>query len=288
MPDTAPLPASPRIGLALGGGGARGLAHIHAIEALDDLGLKPAAIAGTSIGAIMGAGAATGLSGKEIREATIAALRNQAEVWGRLWQLRPKRLQDYFGGGIVQFDAERVLEVFLPPSIPADFSALKIPLTLVAADYYGCSEVALTSGPLKKAIAASIALPIVFRPVEIGGVCMIDGGVVNPLPFDKLPADMDLVIALDVVGGPVRVPGRAYPSAIESMFGASQILMESVISEKLKSRRPDVLVQPPVDAFRVLDFLKANAIIRSTASVRDEVKRQVEAALEGRLVQREI
>jgi len=277
-----PAPSSPRIGLALGGGGARGLAHVHVLEALDDLGLKAAAVTGTSIGSIVGAGYCAGLSGAEVREIVLDAFRRPGDVWAKMWQLRPKRIADLLGGGLVQFDPETVLGMFLPPDLPATFADLEIPLAVVAADFYRCTEVEIASGPLRPAIAASIALPIVFKPVEIGGIAMIDGGVVNPLPFDKLPADMDLVVAVDVVGGPVRPSARSYPNARESIFGASQILMQTVIAEKLKSRTPDVLVRPPVDIFGVLDFLKANAILKSTAPVRDEVKRKIEAALEHR------
>lgn len=273
---------SPRIGLALGGGGARGLAHVHVLEALDEMGLPVAAITGTSIGAIIGAGYAAGLSGREVRETVSASFAKSADVWAKIWQLRPKSFSDLFGGGLVQFDAEKTLELFLPPAVPDDFAALRIPYAVVAADFYACQEVEISSGPLRKAIAASIALPIVFRPVELDGRVLIDGGVVNPLPFDKLPVDVDLVIAVDVVGMPVRPPNRPVPNATESIFGASQILMQTVIAEKLKSRAPDVLIRPPVDLFRVLDFLKATAILKSTAVVKDDVKRQVEAALEAR------
>lgn len=278
MPD----PTSPRIGLALGGGGARGLAHVHVLEALDDLGLKAAAVTGTSIGSIIGAGYCAGLSGAEVREIVLDAFRRPGDVWAKMWQLRPKRIADLIGGGLVQFDPETVLGMFLPPDLPATFAELEIPLAVVAADFYGCTEVEISAGPLRPAVAASIALPIVFKPVEIGGVAMIDGGVVNPLPFDRLPADMDLVVAVDVVGGPVRPNARSYPNARESIFGASQILMQTVIAEKLKSRTPDILVRPPVDIFGVLDFLKANAILKATLPVRDEVKRKIEAALEHR------
>jgi NTE family protein len=281
MDRVAPFP---RIGLALGGGGARGLAHVHVVEALDELGLKPVAIAGCSIGAIFGAGYAAGLSGADMRELVLAAFRRQGDVWSKVWRLRPKTITDLVGGGLVQFDAEMALDLFVPNVFPADFSGLKVPLALVAADFYACREVEITTGPLRKAIAASVALPIVFKPVNIDGVWLIDGGAVNPLPFDKLPADVDLTIAVDVVGGPVRPQGRSYPSASETIFGASQILMQTVIAEKLKSRAPDVLIRPKVDIFRVLDFMKANAILRATAAVKDEVKRAVEAALEGRAV----
>jgi NTE family protein len=82
----------------------------------------------------------------------------------------------------------------------------------------------------------------------------------------------------------VRPAGRSIPNARESIFGASQILMQTVIAEKLKSRSPDVLVRPNVGVFGVLDFLKANAILKATAPVKDEVKRKLEAAIEHRQV----
>ncbi|WP_075216984.1 patatin-like phospholipase family protein [Mongoliimonas terrestris] len=274
--------ASPRIGLALGGGGARGLAHVHVLEALDEMGLRPVAVTGSSIGAIIGAGYAAGMTGAAVREFVQATFAKQGDVWGKVWQLRPKTFADLFGGGLVQFDAERTVELFLPADLPATFEDLVIPFTVMAADFYGCQEVALSSGPLRKAIAASIAIPILFRPVEIDGRVLIDGGVVNPLPFDRLPADVDLVIAVDVVGMPVRPANRPIPNASESIFGASQILMQTLTAEKLKSRTPDILIKPAVDLFKVMDFLKALAILKSTQAVKDEVKRKVETLLEGR------
>ncbi|WP_181705925.1 patatin-like phospholipase family protein [Chthonobacter rhizosphaerae] len=279
MPDS---PATPRIGLALGGGGARGLAHVHVLEALDEMGLRPSAITGTSIGAIVGAGYAAGMTGAEVREVVQATFAKQADVWGKVWQLRPKTFADLFGGGLVQFDAEKTIELFLPAAVPDRFDALTTRFCVMAADFYGCQEVALASGPLRPAIAASIAIPILFRPVEIDGRVLIDGGVVNPLPFDRLPEDVDVVIAVDVVGMPVRPANRPIPNATESIFGASQILMQTVTAEKLKSRTPDILIKPAVDLFRVMDFLKAMAILKSTQAVKDEVKRKVAALLEGR------
>ncbi|ODN71612.1 patatin-like phospholipase family protein [Methylobrevis pamukkalensis] len=271
---------SPRIGLALGGGGARGFAHVHVIEALDEMGLPPVAISGCSIGAIFGAGRAAGLDGRALHGIVHHTFRNAGEVWGRMWQLRPKKFGEIFSTGFAQFDAERTIDVFLPPEIPDDFAALQIPFSVVTTDFYDCREVEFTAGPLRQAIAASIAIPVIFKPVEIAGRIFIDGGVVNPLPYDRLPAEIDIVIAVDVIGGPTRQPTRARPSAMESVFGASQILMQSVLTEKLRTRQPDILIKPPVDAFRVLDFMKASAILKATQPVKDEVKRKLEALLE--------
>jgi NTE family protein len=272
----SPAATGPRIGLALGGGGARGLSHIHVLEALDDLGLRPAAIAGTSIGAIFGAAAAAGLSGHEVRELTLAALGRPGDVWGRLWNLRPRSFSDLVGG-IPLFDPEAVLREFLPPEVPDDFTDLAVPFAAVATDFYGVAEIEITAGTLRTAIAASVALPVIFRPVERDGMTLVDGGIVNPLPFDKLPDNVDIVVAVDVIGTPVRPAKRSAPNASEALFGASQVLMHALVAEKLKSRQPDLLFRPPVDHFRVLDFLKVKEILKATASVREDVKRQLDA-----------
>lgn len=274
--------SSPRIGLALGGGGARGLAHIPVLEALDELGLKPAAIAGTSIGSIIGAGYAGGLAGEDLRQIAVDTFKKRTEALGKLWKLRPRKFADLFaGGGLAQFDATRVLEVFAGPSIPRDFKDLKIPLTVVATDFYDCSQVIIRAGDLHRAVAASIAIPVVFRPVTFEGRVMIDGGVVNPLPFDALPGKLDVVIGVDVVGSPNQRHGRALPSASESIFGATQILMQTITAEKLKTRHPDILIKPAINSFRILEFLKADAVLAAAEPVKDELKRKLDKRLKS-------
>lgn len=280
MTDAAPPPTFPRLGLALGGGGARGLAHVHVLSALDDLGLRPSAIVGCSIGALIGAAAAAGLSGAEVEDEVLAALGRPADVWGKVWKLRPRSFAD-IAGGLPLFDPEAVVAEFLPDRIPDDFAALAIPFSAVAADFYGTAEVEISAGSLRRAVAASIALPALFRPVEIGGLTLIDGGLVNPLPFDRLPGNVDLIVAVDVVGTPVRPEKPRPPGAREALFGASQILMQALISEKLKSRRPDVLIRPPIDSIGVLDFVKARGILSATAGIREEVKAAIGRRLDA-------
>ena len=105
----------PSFAIAFGGGGARGLAHIHVIEALDELGIRPVAIAGTSIGAIMGAGMAAGMTGKHIHDYARSILSRRAEVASRMWSARPGSLTEMVGGlRVSQFNVERILHAFLP------------------------------------------------------------------------------------------------------------------------------------------------------------------------------
>lgn len=269
------------LGLALGGGGARGLAHIPALEALDELGIRPARIAGTSIGAIFGAAYAAGMSGAEIREHTVEVLGDAAGVVRKLMELRPRRFREVFRRGALmptQFDASRIIDLFLPKQIDVDFSTLTVPLSIIATDFYSWRECELTQGPLRPAIAASIALPAVFRPVQINGRVMVDGGVVNPLPVDKL-GGCSFIVAIDVVGGPAPRDGREFPTAAEAIFGASQILMQSIITEKLRHDKTNILLRPEINQFRVLDFLKVRAVLKAAEPIKDELKFRLESEL---------
>ncbi len=276
--DVSAVSASePSVALALGGGGARGLAHIHVIEAFDELGIRPVVIAGSSIGAIMGAGMAAGVSGKEIREHTLATVGHRREVVNRLWQLRPASWSEAMTNGFRfgQFNVERVLKAFLPEGIPATFSDLGVPLKIVVTDYYGQTEHVCETGDLHKALAASAALPAVFMPVKIEGRVMIDGGIYNPIPFDHLRGLAEIVVGVDVVGGPDG-DGKTIPSRIDSLFGASQLMMQSIIAMKLKEGAPDILLRPDVGRYRVMDFLRAKEILAATAGIKDQFKRTLE------------
>ncbi len=269
-----------RIGLALGGGGARGMAHIPILEALDEMSLQPVAISGTSIGAILGAGYAAGHSAAEIRDYAVHTFKDRGKVLAKMWKLRPKRFSDFMAGGVLsRFDAHRVIDLFVGDMVPEHFDALKIPFSAIATDFYNCREVDIRSGNLRDAIAASIAIPALFRPVHFEDRIMIDGGIVNPLPFDVLPANLDLVIAVDVVGSPIPNKRRRLPTAGESIFGATQIFMQSIASAKLKFRQPDILMKPDIPGFRVLDFLKTEKIVKAAEPMKDQLKRKLDTAL---------
>ena len=277
----------PKIGLALGGGGARGLSHISVLQALDDMGLKPHAIVGTSIGSMIGAGYAGGLSGDELHAFTLETLGEWHNVLGKLINASiPKKLIEVFGSKLTigQLDSRRILDVFVGDVLKQDFSELSIPFQAIAADYYKAEEVCFSSGPLMDAVAASIAIPFVFKPVRIKDVVLIDGGVVNPLPFDRLPSDCDLILAVDVVGLPKRDEKRAEPSATESIFGATQILMQTITQEKLRGRAPDLTILPNIKQYQVLDFLKAKEILSDSAPLRDQVKQELDLRIEEFLV----
>lgn len=269
--------------LALGSGGARGLAHIAVIEALDEMGVKPVAIVGTSIGALIGAAYAAGMRGKDIRRHVIAVAHDRSGTMRRLMRARAGTLAHFFSGAFsqaTQMDAEKFCGQFLPDSVPSDFAELAIPLTAVATDLYRRQEAAFSSGPLRPALAASIAIPGVFRPVVIDGRILIDGGTTNPLPFDRLAGRADVIVASDVFGVPAA-ERTDMPSTWECVYTTILVMGGAIVAAKLGHTVPDLLIRPNVTIFRTLDFYQASAIIRSAEAAKAEIKEKLGALLSG-------
>jgi NTE family protein len=265
---------SVRIGLALGGGGARGLAHIAILEAFDEAGVKPAAIAGTSIGALIGAAYASGMQARDIRDYCEGAFAKRSAILRHIYSRWQGRIWDIWRPWApAVFKSERMLELVLPPGLPKTFEGLKIPFMSVATDFFTQSEYVSAAGPLLPALAGSSALPALLTPVELDGRILIDGGFVNPLPFDLL-AHADFVIAVDVSGGPAGAKADP-PRAIETLLGAQQIALRSIINAKLKVNAPHVLLRPSVGHFATLDFTGMDDILAASAAA----KRQAAQAL---------
>ena len=165
------------IAVALGASGARGLAHVLVVEAFDELGV---------MGAVVGAAWAAGVSGRDMRLHATNLVRNRADLIARVLRARVGRFMDVFSGGLgnpVLLDGERILDLFWPKAVPDRFSELRIPFRAVATDFFGRGEYLFDAGPLAPAVAASMAIPGLFRPVEIEGRVYVDGGVTDPLPY---------------------------------------------------------------------------------------------------------
>jgi NTE family protein len=267
--------------LALGGGGARGLAHVAVIEALDELGVKPVAIAGTSIGALVGAAYAAGMRGKDIRHHVIGHAHARGKTTRRLVAARAGKLGELFSGDfgrVAQLDAEKFCALFMPEAVPPRFSDLAIPLTVITTDLHRRQELPLASGPLHAAVAASIAIPGPLRPVVVDGRVLVDGGVTNPLPFDRLRGLADCVVAIDVSSVP-PAERADMPTIWESVSTTLNIMGAAIVAAKLAHEAPDLLIRPNVGTFHTLEFFLASAILRAADPVKTEVKERLSALL---------
>ena len=280
---TSSLTVKPEgVGLALGAGGARGLAHIVVLEALDELGVQPVAIAGCSMGAVIGAAYAAGVTGKQLRAHSLNLLRNRTSFMAQLLQARVGRLSDLFSGlgaNPVLIDGEKLLDLVWPTRVPDRFEQLAIPFTAVATDFHGRRDALFDSGPLAPAVAGSMAIAGLVKPVSADGMYLVDGGVTNPLPYRALMGRASVIIACDVTMGPM-VASHVSPKPYQAMIGAGQILQSAIIAEMLKTDAPDIMLVPDVQGFSTLDFFRAVQILEAAEPLREEVKRALTAKLE--------
>ena len=251
------------------------------MEALDELGIKPVAIAGSSIGAAIGAAYAAGMSGKAIRRHVISVVHNRPEVLRRLLSARAiAGLGGLLASGLgnpMLLDALKFCDAFMPADVPDTFEQLGIPLTVTTTDLYGRHETVFETGALRPALAASMTISGLIRPIEIDGRILVDGAAVNPLPFDGLRGRADIVIAVDTSVGPTTP--RGIPEPWEALFSTIQVMGHTIVAEKLKHGTPDVLIRPNVGAFRLLDFLQASAILRAAEPAKTEIKQRLKEVL---------
>lgn len=271
---------SDQFALALGGGAAKAFAHIPILEAMDDLGVRPAEMAGTSMGAILGGFYASGMSGKDIRAFTIELFTRKTQLFqklflkdGRTWS----SLFDVSRPAII--DPVVLFETVFPTGLASDFSDLQIPLKIIATDFYSQSEVVLVEGEVLPAIAASSALPMLLTPVDIGGRILIDGGFVNPTPFDVLQQELYHTVAVDVTGAEFDT-SKGLPSGMETWIGSFSITLHSLVAAKLDCRQPDLLIEPPIGRFKTMDFFKIEDLLEAAEPAGETFKRGLSTLLE--------
>ncbi len=273
---------SKKIGLALGGGAARGIAHIPLLEAIDELGVKPVKIAGTSIGALVGAAYASGISGRELRQHTTSVLANKMDAAKRLFKHSKGSIFDLVNFSFrrpTQVDGLNLTNIALPDGVAENIEDTQINFTVTATDFYTGAEIPIKSGPLREAVAASIAIPGVIQAPDINDRLVIDGAMVNPVPMDHVDQGVDILIAIDVTGGPVEVQGER-PGYTDLALGVTQIMQHSITRLKREKYQPDIYIAPPVNPFRAYDFLKVAEILAAGDEVKENFKRDLARLLD--------
>lgn len=277
----------PKIGLALGGGGARGLAHILMFEAFEEVGLRPSVVSGTSIGAIMGACYCAGCSAKTIRQAVEQMTLMQTDSFDKLVSDKTilkwiEFFQLHFKpGGLLKTD--RFIRHLFDRIGVETFEQLKIPLIVVATDLFKREPRLFDTGPLAQAVQASMSIPGVFAPVTVDGAVLVDGQGVNPVPFDVLPADCDLIVAIDVIGQRDEVPG-AIPSMADIVLANNQVLQKTIIAEKRRHSPPDIYIETLSTGIEALELHRAETVLNQAAPSKATLKTALEKWLAARPV----
>jgi NTE family protein len=168
---------------------------------------------------------------------------------------------------------------FLGEILPTTrFGKLQIPLKVVTAELLTGREVVIDSGDLLPALQASMAVPGVFPPVELGGRKLVDGGVANPLPYDLVQAGSDIVIAIDVSGEREIENGETL-SSLGVLLQSFHTMSNNILAEKLKQQRPDIYIRPDIRNVRVLEFYKAKQVFEEARPAQQEFARDLARAL---------
>jgi NTE family protein len=268
--------------VALGSGGARGLAHLQILEVFDELGIRPSRLAGASVGAIMGVLYAAGLSAREIRKIIDDLTVSGEESWfDAVFSEDVTRWLEFVEptgqrGGLIEAGA--FIDFLRKKTGCERFEDLQTPLQVVACDFWQREQVIFDSGELWPAVQASMALPGLFPPVEYQGRVLVDGGLVNPVPYDVFPEGCGITVAVDVLG--TRTPGESsVPSWFDTSFNTFQILQASIIQAKLAQSQPDILLKPDIRDVRVLEFYRVERIYQQTAPERDRLRRELQQRL---------
>jgi NTE family protein len=258
--------AGPCVALVLGGGSARGFAHVGAISALEEAHVPIELVVGTSVGSLVGGLYASGLGGARLEEAARDLQRGDFfdfYVWTAFTGLglAPGNSLRAF---VERHAGDRTIE------------GLPRPFVAVAVDLLTGDEVILETGSLADAIRASTAIPGVFEPFRDGDRLLVDGGVRNNLPVDVARArGADVVIAVDVSAVPSRVP---LDNAVDVLLRAIEIVFDANADDQAKDA--DVVVRPDVGAIPPLDFgARREAIEAGRAATRAALP-EIEAAIE--------
>ena len=247
------------IALVLGSGGARGLAHIGAIEALEERGYTITSIAGCSMGSIIAGMYAAG----QLKEAKEWFLRVDKQLI-----LRMMDINLLSGNGLVK--GQRIIEELqtIVPDRPME--QLNIPCTIVASDIMSTEEVVFRTGSLFEAVRASISIPLFFEPVHIGKYVLIDGGILNPLPLHVVErTEGDLLVAMDISGkDSIDIDHKLNFLSILDRMSDMQIQQNTLLS--LRITPPDIHAVMRQYAYNTFDFDKAEQIIADGKKIMNE------------------
>ena len=270
--DAGPKPTAPaakvppRIGLALGGGAARGFAHVGVIQVLEEAGIHPALVTGTSAGSLVAALYASGKTGNQLQQ--VAETMEEATIAD--WTLQ------IFSRGVLRGEA---LAKYVNTQVGhRPIEAMALPLGIVATDLNSGNDMLFQRGDTGTAVRASSAVPAIFQPVKFGGREYVDGGLVSPVPVRaarKMGAE--LIIAVDISTPP---EASAASGTLEILLQTFTIMGKSISTIELKDA--DVLVRPALQGVSSADFGARRRAIESGRQAMLAALPQLRAAIDAK------
>lgn len=252
-----------RVGLALGGGFARGIAHIGVLQALVERGIPIHLVAGTSAGSLVGALFAAGIDPWHLERLT------EAMNWRGLVRLKLRREGLLDASGLERFILGHVGDL--------SFSDLKLPFTATATDLLSGEEVLLQSGRVAPAVRASCAFPGIFLPVRMEQRLLVDGGLVHPVPAAvarRMGADLVLAVELSQTRGEQRPPRNLLHILLYSL----SLVQRPQVAKALEEA--DVVIRPDVQRFSAIELERVGDLVRAGREATYLVLPEIRSALD--------
>ncbi len=288
-----------KIGLALGGGGARGLAHVGIIQELENSGIPIDFIAGTSVGSVVGVYYALYQDSKQLKATALQIAQQLSQIsnqfdfsqlqqkdrktlpWGRLTEFIKKGYYLHSELRKICLNDGRVLKNLLDKFLKDyQFSDTKIPFYAVTADLISGKEVVLKDGPLVKAILASCAIPGIFPPIEYPDQLLIDGGIVNNVPVDIVKnMGADFVIACNLNRELKRK--TTFKNAIDILFRSEEITSKKL--RKIQLQNADFIIAPEIHHIDWWNFRKPEHCILLGAEATRKMVPYLQKVLQSRM-----
>ncbi|WP_143890330.1 patatin-like phospholipase family protein [Tepidimonas alkaliphilus] len=269
--DTTPLPTPtrpPRLGLALGGGAARGFAHVGVIQVLERAGIRPDAVAGTSAGSLVAALYAHGMDGAQLERAALEMEEATIADW----------TVPLFNRGLLRGEAlARYVHRMVQGRL---IEQATLPLGILATDLASGQGVLFRRGDTATAVRASSAVPGVFSPVTIGGRAYVDGGLVAPVPVEQArEMGAELVLAVDI-SSPAEPLAQTDP--VRVLLQTFTIMGQTINRHVLA--RADVLVRPALDGIGSADFAARQRSIAAGRAAMEAALPRLRQQLQARRV----
>lgn len=242
------------VALVLSTGGARGIGHIGVIEELVNQGYNISSISGCSIGALIGAAYSTGTLDKCKRFLL------------QLNKIKTLRLADFNLSSKGILKGNKIMKIVKNIIPDINIEDLPIPLSIIAMDISNHKEVIFESGSLHDAIRASISLPIIFQPFEKDGKKYVDGGIINPLPLNRVQRTMDDLLIAVIAGASDTSETESSESQYKwNMFAllmeSVTLLVQKIIQCSIEQTQPDIIISAPNKKFGIIQFYKSSEMI---------------------------
>jgi NTE family protein len=269
---------SKTLGVAFGGSGAEGIAGIAYVRALEEMGIQPDIVSGTGVGSVIAAMYAAGMTSEDM----IKFLKD-INFPGAKRPINENKVKDAKYGILDDMGLEEYFQIVVPVKV---FDRLYFPLKIVAADYVDGSEVVFTDGSVGTAVRAGVSIPGIFSPHETEETFYIDGSCVNPVPFDTIRNDCDVLVCIDPKiihaideneeeSGEIELSLNVFPVFKASFDAAKSALM----AEKMKSCNIEVYEKVPVNIINKYDFVQYQEILDSLKERVEDFKTKIAEAM---------